>query len=218
LGYSADGTIKHSQSSDNKYTSSITTYAASSDKPRIFAFVHDKTSGKKTYINGLLAATSSNTEDLTGITSLRIGSGYQGQIGEIIMFGRAITAEERQSVEDYLGKKWTSPILRTVGTSAASGGIGGSCTNGTVSTTGCQLTCTVPTTTGITTTTVADGSGALTCDSSNNFKTTPTLPYTCSNGVFAFTGSTTSCSCENGYQASGSTCTLSNPSCSGGSP
>jgi hypothetical protein len=84
LGYSADGTIKHSQSSDNSYTSSVTTYATSSDKPRIFAFVHDKTSGKKTYINGLLAATSSNTENLTGITSLKIGSGYQGQIGEIL--------------------------------------------------------------------------------------------------------------------------------------
>ena len=47
LGYSADGTIKHSQSSDNSYTSSVTTYTTSSDKPRIFAFVHDKHRVKK---------------------------------------------------------------------------------------------------------------------------------------------------------------------------
>jgi len=217
LGYSADGTIKHSQSSDNSYTSSITTYAASNDKPRIFSFVHDKSVGKKTYINGLLAATSSNTENLSGITSLKIGSGYKGQIGEIIMFGRAITNEERQSVEDYLGKKWTSPILRTVGTSASSGGIGGSCTSGTISNTGCQLTCTVPTITGITTTSVSDGSGSLTCDSSSGFKTSPTIAYTCSNGIFSLTGSTTSCSCQDGYEVSGTTCSPINPSCSGGS-
>ena len=214
LGYSADGTIKHSQSSDNSYTSSITSYSASSGKPRVFTFVHDKTSGKKTYINGLLAATSNDTNHLSGMTTLTIGKSYQGQLGEVVIFARALTAEERQSVEDYLGKKWNSTILRTVGSSAASGGIGGSCVGGTVSSTGCQLTCTVPATTGITDTTVPDGASSLTCDTSNGF--TGSLPYTCSNGVFKYTAAT-SCSCQTGYALSGSVCTPINPSCSGGS-
>ena len=87
--------------------------------------------------------------------------------------------------------------------------------DGTVSTTGCQLTCTVPTTTGITDTTVSDGSGVLTCDSSKNFKTTPTLPYTCSNGVFTFTG-TSSCTCKDNYNLTGTTCVTAALNCSGG--
>ncbi len=208
LGYSADGTIKHSQSSDNSYTSSVTTYSASSGKPRVFTFVHDKSVGKKTYINGLLAATSTDTNHLSGMTTLTIGKSYQGQLGEVVIFARALTTEELQSVEDYLGKKWNSKILRTVTA------LGASCAGGTVSNTGCQLTCTVPTTTGITTTTVSDGSGSLTCDTTNHF--TGSLPYNCSNASFSFTGSS-SCSCDSsaGYVASGSTCILQTCSFSG---
>lgn len=209
LGYSADGTIKHSQSSDNNYTSSVTNYSQSSGKPRIFSFIHDKASGKKTYINGLLAAQSSDKSNLTNITSLKIGSGYQGQIGELIIFARALNPEERQSVEDYLGKKWTSPILRSTGISSLSG----SCTTGVVSNTGCQIACSVPAITGITNTTVADGSGTLTCSSANHFF--GSISYTCSNGVFSYTDAT-SCSCQTGYTISGSVCVSINPNYSGG--
>ena len=213
LGYSADGTIKHSQSSDNSYTSSVTTYSASSGKPRIFTFVHDKSVGKKTYVNGLLASTSADTNHLSGMTTLTIGKSYQGQLGEVVIFARALTTEERQSVEDYLGKKWNSKILRSVGSSSSSGGIGGSCVGGTVSDSGCQLTCTVIAATGITDTTVSDGSGSLTCNTANGF--TGSLPYTCSNGTFSYTGAT-SCSCQSGYALSGSVCSPINPTCSGG--
>ncbi len=211
LGYSADGTIKHSQSSDNSYTSSISSYSSSNGKPRVFTFVHDKASGKKTYINGLLAATSTDTNHLSGMTTLTIGKSYQGQIGEVVMFARALTTEERQSVEDYLGKKWNSKILRSVGSSSSSGGIGGSCVGGTVSDSGCLTACTVTAATGITDTTVGGGTGSLTCNTAANF--TGSLPYTCLNGVFAYTGAT-SCSCATGYTASGSTCVTS--ACTGG--
>jgi len=198
LGYSADGTIKHSQSSDNSYTSSISTYAQSMGKPRVFSFVHDSSAGKKTYINGVLAASSSNTSNLTNMTSLKIGKSYKGQIGEIIIFNRALTTEERQSVEDYLGKKWGSTILR--------GSTSGSCSSGIVTNDGCKLKCTVPTTTGITTTSVEDGSGSLTCNSSQNFS--GSLGYSCSSGVFSRTDSAT-CGCATGYVLSGSSCTVS---------
>ncbi len=211
LGYSADGTIKHSQSSDNSYTSSITSYSASNGKPRVFTFVHDKTSGKKTYINGLLAATSTDTNHLSGMTTLTIGKSYQGQIGEVVMFARALTSEERESVEDYLGKKWNSKILRTVGSSSSSGGIGGSCVGGTVSDSGCLTSCNVTAANGITATTVGGGSGSLTCNTAANF--TGSLPYTCLNGVFQYTGAT-SCSCASDYSLSGSSCVTS--ACTGG--
>ncbi len=214
LGYSADGTIKHSQSSDNSYTSSISSYSASSGKPRIFTFVHDKSSGKKTYINGLLAATSTDTNHLSGMTTLSIGKSYQGQLGEVVIFARALTTEERQSVEDYLGKKWNSKILRSIGSSASSGGIGGSCVGGIISNDSCLASCTVTAAIGITDTTVSNGSGSLTCNTSQHF--TGSLAYTCINGQFSYTGAT-SCSCASGYRVSGSTCEPIPPTCSGGS-
>ncbi len=213
LGYSADGTVIHSQSSDNSYSSSISTYASSTGKARVFSFVHDSSVGKKTYINGLLAATSTDTNNLSGMNTLTIGKSYQGQIGEIVMFARALTDEERESVEDYLGKKWNSTILRSIGGSASSGGIGGSCVGGTVSDSGCLISCTVTAANGITATTVQDGSGSLTCNAAANF--TGSLPYSCVNGVFQYTDKT-SCSCATGYNLTGSTCTPINPSCSGG--
>lgn len=212
LGYSADGTITHSQSSDNSYTASVSTYESAGENPRIFSFIHDSTLGKKIYVNGLLAATSTDTNNLSGMTTLKIGSSYQGQIGEIVMFARALKDEERQSIEDYLGKKWNSKILRSSGTSAASGGTGGSCVGGIISTSGCQTTCTVPTTLGISTTVVADGTGSLTC-SGTGYDNTSSLPYTCSNGSFSFTGAT-SCACATGYTLINSSCSPS--SCSGG--
>ena len=214
LGYGSDGTIKHSQSSDNSYTSSITSYSASSGKPRIFTFVHDKSSGKKTYINGLLAAKSTDTNHLSGMTNLTIGKSYQGQIGEIVIFARALTTEEIQSVEDYLGKKWSSKILRSVGSSAASGGIGGSCVGGVVGTDACLTACAVIAANGITDTTVQGGSGSLTCNTAANFK--DSLSYSCINGVFSYTGDKKNCDCADGYSASGSSCNPINPSCSGG--
>lgn len=121
--------------------------------------------------------------------------------------------EERQSVEDYLGKKWNSTILRSGGSSAASGGIGGSCVGGIVGDSGCLTSCTVIAATGIADTTVAGGSGSLTCNTAANF--TGSLPYTCLNGIFAYTNST-ACRCADGYNQSGSTCVPVNPECSGG--
>ncbi len=131
LESSLDKNFKSSESSDNSYTANISSYSASSGKPRVFTFVHDKSVGKKTYINGLLAAISNDTNHLSGMTTLTIGKSYQGQLGEVVIFARDLTDEERQSVEDYLGKKWNGTILRTVGSSSSSGGIGGSCVGGT---------------------------------------------------------------------------------------
>ncbi len=67
LGYSADGNIRHSQSSDNVYTASVSPYSDSLGKPRIFAFTHNKLTGKKIYINGILAATSPDTSNLSAL-------------------------------------------------------------------------------------------------------------------------------------------------------
>jgi len=106
LGYSADTNISHSQGTGNAYTSNVSTYSSSKDAPRIFTFISDSASGKKTYINGILAAESSDTTKLSNISTLAIGKGYTGEIGEIAIFTRALKAEEIKNTEDYLGKKY----------------------------------------------------------------------------------------------------------------
>jgi prepilin-type N-terminal cleavage/methylation domain-containing protein len=112
LGYSSNSQIIHAQGS-NSYASGISSYSDSKDKPRIFTFTHSSTAGKQTYINGVLAAEDpSNLAPLTGISTLTIGQGYIGEIGEIAIFTKALNATDRGLIEDYLGKKWVSPINR----------------------------------------------------------------------------------------------------------
>ena len=196
LGYSADGNIRHSQSSDNVYTAAVSPYSDSLGKPRIFTFTHNKLTGKKIYVNGILAATSSDTNNLSNLSSIKIGKDCNGQIGEIVMFARNLEDEERKSIEDYLGKKWNSPILRSVA--------GGSCTNGMITLTGCTATCSIPSgTAGILSTSVSDGSGSLTCNTSNHF--IGSLSYTCSNSILTFSGAS-SCACDSGYYLQSGSC------------
>jgi large repetitive protein len=70
------------------------------------------------WLNGVAGPTSSATDaGFAGATDLRIGIGnvppttayrgrLNGMIGEIIIYGRTLTAVERQRVERYLGWKW----------------------------------------------------------------------------------------------------------------
>jgi hypothetical protein len=58
--------------------------------------------------------TDTTTSQMTGNSGLNIGdsrgfgggSFYQGLIGEIIIYRRALNVEERWAVESYLGQKW----------------------------------------------------------------------------------------------------------------
>jgi hypothetical protein len=51
-----------------------------------------------------LAIANSSTDAVSG--------GFGGNIAELIIFNRALKNEERQAVEDYLGKKWQIKIAR----------------------------------------------------------------------------------------------------------
>ena len=75
------------------------------------------TNGFKMYTNGSQKALATSGTSVASVpSSLYIGryftgSGFydryfKGYIGEIIMYDRALTTEERKAVEKYLGKKW----------------------------------------------------------------------------------------------------------------
>lgn len=140
LGYSSNTSVVHKQGS-NGYAgglnSNVSSYDSSTDKARLFMFVSSSTEGKKTYINGSLAAQDpTNTAQLSGVSTLNIGQGYTGEIGEIAIFTRALTKEERLAVEDYASKKWTRTNNRNSAPSCInSSGIG----NYTVTDEGCDL-------------------------------------------------------------------------------
>ena len=85
LGYGSDTVVVHKQGS-NSYAqdSAIEGYLDSKEKARLSVFMHSATEGKKTYINGTLASEdSTNLAPLSGVTTLAIGKGYVGEIGEI---------------------------------------------------------------------------------------------------------------------------------------
>ncbi len=205
LGYSADGQITHSQGT-NSYAAGISNYSSSGGAPRVFTFTQSATAGKKTYINGVLAAQSSDTTQLSGISTLSIGQGYTGQIGEVAIFTRALEPGERIAIEDYVGKKWSSKINRA---NAAS------CIDGTVTLNGCDsstpttptpTTCAVSVTGVSSTAAVASGSGTLACDVTGY---TGTSAYTCASGTLTVA----TCTCASGYAASGGACVATPTTC-----
>ncbi|MBP7709516.1 MAG: hypothetical protein KA100_00410 [Rickettsiales bacterium] len=201
LGYSSESLVIHAQGS-NSYTGAVDTYAATIDKPRIFTFFSDS-NGKKTYVNGTLVGTSTSTARLSGLTTLDIGNGYTGEIGEIIMFSRALKLEERTATEDYLGKKWSRKITRDSVPS---------CTDGILTEAGCSHACLTSGVLGVSTpATVADGSsGSLTCNTTGYLGT---VSYSCSLGILTPTGSC-DCDTEAGYAMTSGVC---QSSCSSGS-
>ena len=197
LGYSLDGAVIHAQGT-NSYTSNVSSYANSTDKPKIFTFVSDSTNGKKTYINGLLAAQSGDTTQLSGLgLNFPIGKSYTGEIGEIAIFTRPLKAEERKSVEDYMAKKFSMKINRD---SVANG----SCTTGTITPSGCSMDCSTASRVGISTpSTITDGqTTTATCGQTGYNGTNVSL--TCTSG--SLSGTACGCDTGNNYTPSGGIC------------
>ncbi len=111
LCYATDDRIRFGHYSNNlDYQNSVLSY--SSPKTRMHSFIFNIAVGKKYWLNGGSSETASNTQTaaITSFASSNIGSfatnPYEGNIAEIIIFNRALTTEERRSVESYLGKKY----------------------------------------------------------------------------------------------------------------
>jgi prepilin-type N-terminal cleavage/methylation domain-containing protein len=197
LGYSSGGQVVHSQGVANKYNSSVDNY--SSEQPKVFVFVQDSSDGKKTYINGYLSGSSSNADKLTNIANLKLGKFYTGEIGEVIIFDRALKAEERRSIEKYLKKKW---YIKDVSETSKD------CSSGTVTSKGCSQVCSVNIIgSNEESSTLNDGeSEDVNCNESGY---TGSLTYTCSGSSIDLI-----CSCDSGYVPSGEICIIPN-NCTG---
>lgn len=120
FGYYNNTTLIFAQwNNDSSYT--IAGY--SSPIPRIHAYKYSSTTGKNIYLNGsdlVMAGASSQTAPLVSYPGSMIGRYYEnlttyrfynGDICEIIAFSRALTTEERDAIEVYLGKKWGITVI-----------------------------------------------------------------------------------------------------------
>jgi prepilin-type N-terminal cleavage/methylation domain-containing protein len=121
IGYRNDTTLTWGQFA-NDYDITVASYT--SPTPRIHAAVFNSsaTSPKIYFINGAQQTLNVNgsptaSQGLTSYTNATFGfygTGqnvyYKGNIGEIIIFNRALKTEERRSIEEYLSKKWKIKI------------------------------------------------------------------------------------------------------------
>lgn len=74
----------------------------------IYSLVDDNSSSIYHYVNGVVANNSGSNGGITKTLGfVNIGNAsYKGNIGEIIVFSKALSTTERKSVEQYLSKKW----------------------------------------------------------------------------------------------------------------
>lgn len=112
LGYRDGTTVGWSQWTNDH---SITVNAFTANTPWIHVFRFSSTTGKTYFLNGVSKTladfgTTTPTQGLVSYAGAALGragsSNYEGDLAEIIIFNRAITTEEREAIEAYLGKKW----------------------------------------------------------------------------------------------------------------
>jgi hypothetical protein len=202
IGYKTDGTIVHSQGgASTSYTSAINGYASYAG-PRVIIITHSASEGNKTYVNGILAGkltTNTAKEPITDLANLAIGKNYIGQIGELAVFKRALSATEITDISDYMSNKWRIKV-DTKNTD---------CSAGIVIDNGCDASSCPISIAGISKTSV-DGTASTSTLSCDKTGYTGSITYSCINKTFATTPANASCSCATGYTLVSGSCI---PSC-----
>ena len=112
ISYRAGGFAENNWQKNSLLTQVISVAAT---KMQVFTFFYDSTTGRKIFVNGTFKGEDKATNRRGLPTRNTIGKVmisnipdmyFKGDIGEIILFGRALSKEERQMVEKYLAKKW----------------------------------------------------------------------------------------------------------------
>jgi type II secretory pathway pseudopilin PulG len=93
--------------------SDISGLSYKTDRPILHSAIFSTIGSRKYFYNGTLGKSDGNTNAIIDNKDMTIGNStslsggfYQGLIGEIIIFNRALDKDERWAIEAYLGKKW----------------------------------------------------------------------------------------------------------------
>lgn len=188
IGYETNSSIIQTHGESASANNQVFIEDSTANNPRVISLTHSSVDGNQIYIGATLVNEDTTAEAKTHLSemdTLAIGKGYNGEIGEIVIFDRDLKRVERQEIEDYLSDKWSVPNTRNTIASCAKGIVIG---------TACDLSnarCDTPSyITGVDRLPidVASGPGSITCD---NEDYADSVDYTCTNGVYASTDSCT---------------------------
>lgn len=111
LGYSSNTEITFSQSDNAISYGSVASYNIPT--PRIHT-VNLSNAGKRYWLNGASVASNSTQTMISSFAGAALGrsvsSYFNGDIGEVIIFTRALRTDERMAIENYLSKKYDIKI------------------------------------------------------------------------------------------------------------
>jgi hypothetical protein len=112
IGYSSDTSLRFSQSDTNL---DVETEAFSDNTSIMHSFIFSQSEGRSYYKNSGTRHHSSEAKTaLTSNNNAAIGRSdvnyYDGDLGEIIIFNRALSVADKEEVEAYLSKKWNIPL------------------------------------------------------------------------------------------------------------
>ncbi len=113
IGYFADSLMISHYSVGDSINYTLGDYTEPT--PRIHTFGFSQVAGQRYWLNGGVAVDAENTATeakaaLISFAGATVGRGFEGDIAEVIIFGRALQTNERQVVEDYLSKKYAITI------------------------------------------------------------------------------------------------------------
>lgn len=113
VGYENDTTLRLSQYGND--LDAVVSEWTSGRQWNLDVFWYDDGTGHRIHHNGPLVASNNNTQDVTSWPSARIGhfqpynSYFTGDIAEIVIYERALSCEERVTVESELAARWGLP-------------------------------------------------------------------------------------------------------------
>ncbi len=113
VGYRVNATFTHAQY-NNDYDMPVAGYTL--QQFNVLALDLDATggSGRHTWRNGTLLGAKANNTRLGAYVNSSIGgytpNMYKGDVAEVVMYRRALSAQERRQVETYLMSKWLPPV------------------------------------------------------------------------------------------------------------
>ncbi len=114
IGYRLNGTFTSTQY-NNGVNASIPSYGTPIPRIHVVSLSSVSGIGQRYWLNGILVASNINQNRIFSFAGAALGryatsNFFNGDIGEVIIFTRSLTTDERRSIENYLGKKYNIKV------------------------------------------------------------------------------------------------------------
>jgi hypothetical protein len=114
VGYSSNAAITFSQYGNSINYNNIPSYDTPISRIHVVSLSSVSGIGKRYWLNGILVASDIYQNQILSFAGAALGrytaNYFNGDIGEVIIFTRSLTTNERRSIENYLGKKYNIKV------------------------------------------------------------------------------------------------------------